>query len=661
MKNIAQIAIIKPLHNLFDYKIPANMTNIKPGCRVCVEFGKKKIFGFVINIIENYNATNYRLKEIVELVDEEPIIDRETLKLFIWVSNYYHAPLGQVIGVGTPSFFRLGKKLNGDSSNVQRIDNNTISNNISLTKEQNDAIKTIEKSINNYKCFLLDGVTGSGKTEVYKNIQNKVYIKGSQTLIIVPEKNLIPELLEYFKVKNMRVAEYHSSLTPKKRFINWDLIQNCMIDIVIGTRSSVFLKIPKLGLIIVDEEHDPSFKNNTEARYNARDIAIFRAKNKNIPVILGSATPSSETILNITKKKYTHIKMRNRINNQSLPDLKVINMSNRKKNIIIAEEVISAIENRIENKEQTLVFLNRRGYSPVITCRDCSWVPQCKECNLNMTFHKNKDLLMCHHCGRIKKFYNNCLSCNSNDIAYIGEGTEKIEEIIKDKFVNSNIIRIDSDNTRKKGQTEKVFNDIRNNKYDIIIGTQMLSKGHNFPNITLVVIMNIDQSLFSPRLKAIEQLAQQLIQVSGRSGRGRKKGEVILQTSFPDNEDLNCLINHGYEKWMEKLLLLRSNLGLPPHRHWGIVQAKARKYLDAENFLDNIKNLISKNKEVKIFGPMPSAMQKKANLYNLNLIIQSKSKAKLSNVIKDCIPCIKDIPYSNKIRWTIDIDPIDYD
>ncbi len=659
-KNVAQIAVIKPLHNLFDYEIPEKTGYLKPGSRVRIEFGKKQLVGFVIKITKKNNYSNYKLKKIIEVIDEEPLIDKETLNLFMWISSYYHAPLGQVIGIGTPAQFRQGKNLIKKKIDRPYTITDNLSKKFTLSREQNDAVRVIKKSLDTYKCFLLDGITGSGKTEVYRNIQCHIHKKGLQTLIIVPEKNLIPELMDYFDSRNLRVLEYHSSLTPKKKFMNWSLIQNCEVDIIIGTRSSVFLKIPKLGLIIADEEHDQSYKNNSEAKYNARDIAIYRAKNKNIPIILGSATPSSESILNISKKKYIHIKMRSRINNKSLPDLKVVNMSN-KKNTILSEEVISSINKRIKNKEQTLIFLNRRGYSPVITCNECSWIPKCEECNLNMTFHKSKKILICHHCGRMKKFYDKCFACNSSEISYIGEGTEKIEEVIRSKFSKSNIIRIDSDSTRKKGQAEKIFDDIKKNKYDILIGTQMLSKGHNFPNITLVVVMNIDQSLFSPRLKAIEQLAQQLVQVSGRSGRGLKKGEVILQTSFPENEDLRCLIENGYEKWVKDLLLLRGNLGLPPHRNWGVIQAKARKYLDAENFLENIKKIIKKNREIEIFGPMPSSMKKKANLFNLNLIIQAKSKAKLNYAIKDCIPSIKDIPYSNKIKWTIDIDPIDYD
>jgi primosomal protein N' (replication factor Y) len=659
-KKIAKIAIIKPLHNLFDYEVPDTFKDITPGARVFVEFGKKIVVGFIVSIEDLFKSKSYNIKPILEIIDKSPILDDETLKLILWVSSYYHSPIGQVFGIATPSYLRQGKILPEKLNISKKQETYLFGKNILLTSEQQKAIKTIKNSINKYECFLLDGITGSGKTEVYKNIQKEIYKKKLQTLIIVPEKNLIPELKEYFNTKNMKIAEYHSTLTPKQKFINWNLIQNCKIDIIIGTRSSVFLKIPKLGLIIIDEEHDVSFKNNTEAKYNARDVAIFRSKNKNIPIILGSATPSSETIFNVNNNKYTRIKMRSRVNNKALPTLKVINMSNRKKEIV-SEDVIASIKERIYKKEQTLIFLNRRGYSPIITCRDCSWIPSCNYCNLNMTYHKNKKLLICHHCGKVNKYSGKCINCKSKDIFSLGEGTEKIEEIIKNKFPDKNIIRIDSDSTKKKGQTEKIFNDIRNNKYDILIGTQMLSKGHNFPNVTLVVIMNIDQSLFSPRLKAIEQLAQQLIQVSGRAGRGNKQGEVILQTSYPENQDLDCLIKNGYEDWMKNLLSLRSSLGLPPYRNWGLIQAKSRKYSDAENFLNNIKNIIIKNKEIEIFGPMPSIMQKKANLYNVNLVIQAKNKTKLNYVIKDCIPSIKDIPYSNKIRWSVDIDPIDYD
>ena len=659
-KKIAKIAIIKPLHNLFDYEIPDTFKDIGPGTRVFVEFGKKKVVGFIVNIENEVKSPSYNIKPILDIIDKSPILDIETLKLILWVASYYHSPIGQVFGIATPSHLRQGKILPDNLSIMKNHEPDFLNKNILLSSEQEKAIKTIKSSINKYECFLLDGITGSGKTEVYKNIQKEILKKKLQTLIIVPEKNLIPSLKEYFSAKDIRIAEYHSTLTPKQKFINWSLIQNCQIDIIIGTRSSVFLKIPKLGLVIIDEEHDVSFKNNTEARYNARDVAIFRSKNKDIPIILGSATPSSETILNVNNKKYTHIKMRKRVNNKALPTLKVINMSNKKKEIV-SQDVIESIKERIYKNEQTLIFLNRRGYSPIITCRNCSWIPSCNECNLNMTFHKNKKLLMCHHCGKVNKYSGKCVNCKSEDIISLGEGTEKIEEIITKEFPNKKIVRIDSDSTKKKGQTEKIFNDIKNNKYDILIGTQMLSKGHNFPNVTLVVIMNIDQSLFSPRLKAIEQLAQQLIQVSGRSGRGNKSGEVILQTSYPENQDLDCLIKNGYEDWINNLLSIRSTLGLPPHKNWGLIQAKAKKYSDAENFLNNIKNIIIKNKEIEIFGPMPSIMQKKANLYNLNLVIQAKNKKKLNYVIKDCIPSIKDIPYSNKIRWSVDIDPIDYD
>ena len=660
-KKIAQIAIIKPLHSLFDYEIPESMeSDIKPGCRVSIEFGRKLTIGFVINITNKINSSKYNLKKIQEIIDKSPVLDQEILKLLMWVSNYYHSPLGQIIGLATPLYLRQGKIIE-DYSYDDIESEGFIEQKINLSKEQKDAVKNIKQSLSCYECFLLDGITGSGKTEVYKHIQNEIHKKGLQTLIIVPEKTLIPGLIKYFKINNLlRVIEYHSSLTPKQKFINWTLIQNCKVDIIIGTRSSVFLKIPNLGLIIIDEEHDVSLKNSSDARYNSRDVGIYRAKSKNIPIILGSATPSSETIFNVTNKKFTHIKMRKRINEKPLPILKIVDMS-KKKNAILSDDVIKAVKNRLLKKEQTLIYLNRRGYSPVINCRECSWIPKCSQCNLNMTFHKNKKLLICHHCAINIKFSNKCLNCNSKDIAYLGEGTEKIEEVIRNEFKKTKIIRIDSDNTRKKGEAEKIFKDVKLNKYDILIGTQMLSKGHNFPNITLVVIMNIDQSLYSPRLKAFEQLAQQLIQVSGRSGRGEVKGEVILQTSYPDNENLSCLINHGYEEWMKQLLKLRKNLSLPPYKNWGVIQAKSKKYEDAENFLYNIKKILNKGRNIEIYGPMPSIMQKKANLFNLNLIVQAENKKKLNYIFSDCIPLIKDIPYSNKIRWSIDIDPIDYD
>ena len=659
-KYIAEIAIVKPLHNLFDYEIPSDNAKVSPGMRVKIEFGKKIVNGFVMNVKENTELDQKRLKKILNVLDEKPCINKELLDLFLWVSDYYHAPIGQIIGLGTPSYLRNGKEILNLNFNEIYRKKNIIRSDLELSNEQLAAIKKISSSINEYHCFLLDGITGSGKTEVYKKIQELVKKKDRQTLIIVPEKNLIPGLLQYFEDSNMNVLEYHSSLTPKKRFINWNLIQDCQADVIIGTRSSVFLKIPKLGLLIVDEEHDISLKNQSDAKYNARDIAIYRAKKKNIPIILGSATPSSETILNVLKRKYSQIKMRERINKKKIPNLKIIDMT-KTKNEILSEEVIQAIQDRLSKKEQVIIFLNRRGYSPLIYCKTCKWIPKCNQCGLNMTYHKKNNSLQCHHCCKNTQYQNKCIECNSDDISFIGEGTEKIEEVIKKEFLNSKIVRVDSDSTRKKGELQKIFEDIKNNKYDILIGTQMLSKGHHFPNVTLVAIMNIDQSLFSPRLKAVEQLAQQLIQVSGRSGRANKAGEVILQTAFPNNEDLLRLIKNGYENWINNLLEVRKNLNLPPYKNWGVIQAKARKVYDAEKFLLKIKERMKNRNEVEVYGPMPSNMQKKANFYNLNLIIQSQTKSKLNLVLKDCIPTIKNIPYQNRIKWTIDIDPIDYD
>ena len=659
-KYIAEIAIVKPLHNLFDYEIPSDHQEVSPGMRVTIEFGKKVVNGFVINIKESTELDPKRLKKILNVLDETPCINKELLDLFLWVSDYYHAPIGQIIGLGTPSYLRNGKEMLDVNFNEIYKRKDIKRRELELSREQLTAIEKISYSINEYHCFLLDGITGSGKTEVYKKVQEIVKKRDKQTLIIVPEKNLIPGLLQYFEDSKMNVLEYHSSLTPKKRFINWNLIQNCQADIIIGTRSSVFLKVPNLGLLIVDEEHDISLKNQSDAKYNARDIAIYRAKKNNIPIILGSATPSSETILNVLKKKYSHIKMRERINKKEIPSLKIIDMT-KTKNEVLSGEVVKTIQDRLSKKEQVIIFLNRRGYSPLIYCKSCKWIPKCNQCGLNMTYHKKNKSLQCHHCFRNTQFHNKCMECNSDDISFIGEGTEKIEEVIKKEFSNSRIARVDSDSTSKKGQLQKIFEDIKSNKYDILVGTQMLSKGHHFPNVTLVVIMNIDQSLFSPRLKAIEQLAQQLIQVSGRAGRASKTGEVILQTAFPKNEDLLRLIKNGYENWVSNLLEVRKNLNLPPYKSWGVIQAKARKIYDAEKFLLKIKEKIISKDGVEVYGPMPSNMQKKANFYNLNLIIQSQTKSKLNSVLKDCIPTIKNIPYQNRIKWTIDIDPVDYD
>ena len=655
-KRIANIAINTPVYSLFDYQIPSNM-DVRLGNRVNVKFRNRDIVGVVFDIKEESLVSDGKLKEISSLVDNTPTFSTEYLSLISWVSSYYHHPIGQTLQAALPKYISDGKTIyQEDNVPEYHIKQNKI---FDYSSDQENAIDKISDNLEKFNCFVLDGITGSGKTEVYKNICEKVLRKNRQVAILSPEINLIPQLVDDF-IKISEVSQYHSGLTEKEKFMNWCSIYKGYKKIIIGTRSSIFTPFNNLGLIIIDEEHDVSFKQQEGLKYNARDVATYIAKSMNIPIILGSATPSLESINNIRKKNFIHIRMKNRVSKSTLPDLKIINMDN-KKNKTISEEILLEIKNRLDKNEQSLLFLNRRGYSPVIICKNCSWIPRSKDNKLPMTYHKSKNLLICHHSAKCIPFKNICPSCGNKEFINIGEGTEKVEEIISNNFSNARIIRIDSDTTRKKGELEKIFKKARNNDYDILIGTQMLSKGHNFPNVTLVAILNIDQRLFSPNIKAIEQLAQQLIQVSGRAGRYNKKGTVFLQTSLPDNDNLKKLIKDGYENWAKDLLAYRKSLELPPHKNFSLFKAKSRDRMYANKFLENIKETLIKSKNIEIFGPIPSTFPKKNSLYNMHLVVQSNSKKDLNYALRDCINRIKNITYLSKVRWSIDIDPIDYD
>ncbi len=453
----------------------------------------------------------------------------------------------------------------------------------------------------------------------------------------------------------------HSGLNDNQRAQTWLATKTCKASIIVGTRSAIFLPFSKLGLIIIDEEHDLSFKQSEGFLYNARDIAVYRAKQLKIPILLGSATPSFETQNNVSNQRYQKLVLSKRAKDSSIPDIKLIDMRSKASTDGLSNELIKAMQTELENNNQILLFLNRRGYAPTILCQECAWIAECSRCDARMTFYKNRNILKCHHCLKEEKVPGHCPTCNSDKFLWLGEGTQRIENKLTEIFPKTAITRIDRDSTRKKDVLEEKLNEIRSGKFQIIIGTQMLSKGHDFPNVTLVGILNVDHGLFSTDFRATERLAQLLVQVSGRAGRSSKKGKVLLQTYLPEHPLLNCLLAQGYEAFSKEALKIRKECALPPYTYMLMIRARANTMSITQNFLQDVKKIMQKDsiKGITIYGPIPAIMERKAGMYQSQLIIFSKYRNSIQNNLRNWTLSFAQRPLAKRVRWDIEVDPLE--
>ena len=532
------------------------------------------------------------------------------------------------------------------------------SDKLSLSAEQAVVVSAVNQSTEQYSCHLIDGVTGSGKTEVYLQAMEKVLANNQQILVLVPEIGLTPQTLSRFEQRfNVPIFLHHSGLNDKERFDTWQsALQNCAA-IVIGTRSAVFSPLPKLGLIIVDEEHDGSFKQQDSFRYHGRDIAILRAKQLNIPIMLGSATPSFESLQNALTGKYHYHQLTKRAGKSVEAKISLIDVANQPLEFGLSKPLKQLIKTTLSRGEQVLVFLNRRGFAPAINCNECHWVADCHRCNKPYTLHRSQGLLICHHCTSQKRVPHQCPDCGSVRIKPVGQGTEQIEEYLAETYSEYSTVRIDRDSTRKKGELAKRLQAITDKEHQILIGTQMLAKGHHFPDVTLVAMLDIDGALFSFDYRASEHMAQLLVQVAGRAGRASKPGKVIVQTQYPQHPLLQDLVNNGYSHFAQQSLAERKMAYLPPFGYQALFRADANYPSYPEKFLRQLSQTPISSCEVA--GPMPAAMEKKAGKYRYHLILQSKSRPELHAAIRQIIHQSQQNEWLNKVRWTIDIDPID--
>ena len=666
----------------------------------------------------------FKLKAITELLDDSAILDAKVLSLLTWSAQYYQFPIGEVMHAALPSFLRQGKPYNllarmwkliddhaedklkrsekqqdaykilklhptGTSENILNLAGIETATLKALEKkkitqcileaqdfkpqamtlaqmpltpndEQKRAIQNILKARHSYHAFLLDGLTGSGKTEVYLQVMQEVLKQGKQVLVLVPEIGLTPQTVSRFQSRfHCHIALLHSGLNDSKRLQAWQSAQTGRASIVIGTRSAIYTPLPHLGLIVLDEEHDLSFKQQEGFRYHARDVALYRAHLENCPIILGSATPSIDSYALVEQGKMTRLELDQRAGVAVMPKMHVIDLKVAQKQNGISQQLIHEVQKRLDKKEQVLIFLNRRGYAPVLICESCGWQAKCPHCDANFTVHRQPyQHLHCHHCGTIHRMPEHCPQCQHSELKPIGLGTAKVEENLQALFPNFDVIRVDRDSTSRVGSWQKIYNKIQKSEPIILLGTQMLAKGHHFPYVTLVAILDIDSGLLSVDFRATERTAQLIIQVAGRAGRGEKKGEVYLQTLRPDHPLLNTLLESGYRSFAKQTLKERKAAWMPPYRYAALLRCESKDQELNQSFLQEHAQALRQASEnsIDIWGPIPAPMERKAGRYQAHMVLLSKDRARMHFYIRQWWQNVwHNKPHSMKL--SLDIDP----
>ncbi len=534
---------------------------------------------------------------------------------------------------------------------------------LTLSDAQAQVSKQLQSQLEHFNTTLLEGVTGSGKTEVYFSVMDTVLRQpASQILILVPEIGLTPQLLARVEKQfSCEIGVLHSHMSDKQRLSTWLKISRGCLRIVIGTRLAVFTPMPQLKLIIIDEEHDASFKQQEGFLYHARDVAIYRAKQADIPVILGSATPSFESLHNVSIDKFHHLRLTQRAQAGQLPVIHTCDMRNQPAKAILSSTLTRAMQQHLARNKQVILFLNRRGYAPALFCHDCGWIARCPRCDANMTYHATRASLYCHHCDTQMHKPDLCADCQSSNLILLGHGTQRIEEVLQEQFADYSCIRLDRDSTRNKGSMEHILHAIHAHQYQIIIGTQLLSKGHDFPDVSLVGILDIDYGIYSADFRAMERSAQLLIQVAGRAGRRQTQGEVYVQTHNPDHPLLNLLIGADYARYAQEALKTRAEYQLPPYSYHVSLRARATDSQNVHTFLNQAKAIAHDHlsDQISVQGPIIPIMEKKAGQYRAFLLLTRPQRSMLSEQIQHWIERISALPAARRVHWTVDVDPID--
>ena len=728
-----RVALDTPLRRLFDYlppDLPEAAAGLRPGMRVRVPFGRRRLVGVVMEVGDSSELPPERLRPILEVLDAAPALEASALELIRWAAEYYHHPVGQVLATALPKLMRLGagvtateerwtltasgreaaasgeprrapkqrallelllsrdgaataESLSGtsvswrDAARALRMRGWLESREVppaevaqavrvraagpALLPEQRDAVERVAAAAGAYAAFLLEGVTGSGKTEVYLRLTEEALARGRAVLVLVPEIGLTPQLVGRFRERFAApLAVLHSALTDSERLAAWRAAWSGQARIVLGTRSAVFAPLPELGLIVVDEEHDASFKQHEGAlRYSARDLAVVRARLAAVPVLLGSATPSLETLHNVAGGRYTRLRLLHRPGVSQPPLLKLIDLRMNAIDAGISTPAALAIERHLAADGQVLVFLNRRGYAPTLLCTACGWIAPCRECDARLTVHLAAERLRCHHCGADAPLPARCPQCGFA-VKAVGQGTERIEATLGTRFPGIPIVRLDRDVVRRRGDLESLVRRMSSGEARILVGTQMVTKGHDFPNVTLVVVLNADQGLFSTDFRAAERLAQTIVQVAGRAGRGARPGEVLIQTEFPQHPLLVSLLERGYDGFAEAALAERLQASWPPFSRLAALRASGKTHDAALGFLSEARAAAgAPPRGLKLLGPVPAAMAKRAGRYHAQLLIESRERPPLHQFLHGWLPRIEAQRSAQRVRWALDVDPLE--
>ena len=710
----------------FTYKVPEEFNNeIKIGQIVKVPFGKgnKTSEGFILNL-KNDDNIKFKTKNIAAILVKDPVFDEDDINLIEFLREKtlckYIDAFRLLIPVGIMKGAKAKKKKvivlkNEDLSNIKNPDgykkiveffktnsgkytkselinehsisqyklNKLIENEVLSIEEESvfryndrvynkDSAKTLtieqENIIREYinsddKMFLLKGVTGSGKTEVYMKLVERVLLEGKSAIILVPEIALTPQMIERFKGRfGVNVALFHSKLSDGERFDEWFRVKEGKAKVIVGARSAIFLPAKNLGLIIIDEEHENTYKSEQNPKYQTKEVAEYLSELKGCKVILGSATPSIETYYRALTGEMKLLELNSRVDNKPMPPMKVIDMRNELKGgnkSLFSRELFIAIQERLKRKEQIILFLNRRGFSTFVSCRSCGYVFKCDECDISMTYHKN-GLLICHYCGKTKREPRECPKCHSKYVKFFGAGTQRVEEEVKKYFNNAGILRMDVDTTRDKHSYERIYNTFKNGEADILIGTQMVSKGLDFKNVTLVGILAADMSINIPDYRAAERTFQIITQVAGRAGRGDKQGEVLIQTYTPQHYSLQYAVNYDYEGFYEKEFTVRAMMKYPPFGKLLLINGTSKKEDLLKNFMHKItmmiKPLVENCLDIEILGPIPCMISKVKENYRWQIVIKGEFDSYFSKNIKEILYDENKNVY-NDIRISMDINP----
>ena len=662
---VLRVALDVPVAKLFDYLMD-DAAPAEPGDRVVVPFGVRQRVGIGVEIGDASSVAVSRLKPVVRVLEGAPRLSPDWLELMRFLSSYYQRPLGETVVGALPPRLRSLKPLPKRKNAGAEADRDAAHRFVQsheANPAQAQAIARIGAAFGSFRPFLLHGITGSGKTEVYLRLIAEVLARGSQALVLVPEIGLTPQLEARFRqaFPGARIAMLHSALKDTARTNAWLDAARGDAQIVLGTRLAVLTPLPRLGLVVVDEEHDASFKQQEGLRYSGRDAAVLRAKLAGCPVVLGTATPSLETWFNGRAGRYELLTLAERaVPGSRLPAVRTVDLRTETTEQGLAKPVVDAIRARLARGEQSLVFINRRGYAPVLACEACGWAAGCARCSARMVLHATDQRLRCHHCGAQEKVSRACPSCGNVDLRPLGRGTQRVEETLAALFPEARVLRIDRDSARKRASMVLTLEGIGRGDGDILVGTQLLAKGHDFPNLTLVCVLNADSALVSTDYRSAERLFATLAQVGGRSGRREQPGEVLVQTRYPGHPMFQALIRHDYAGFAASQLAEREGAGFPPFVHEAALRAEAARLDTAMAFLKTAARLLPVPEGIQIYDPVPHVITRRADVDRAQLLLQSASRPALQDFLREWSAALP-ASTSSGVRWHLDVDPIEFD